>query len=97
MKKLNPQQVEHIAYLAKLSLSKVELRMFQKQLGEILSYIDKLEEVDTIRVEPTSQVTGAENIVREDAVKEGLSGKEALSGAKSFFRGMFKVKAIFEQ
>lgn len=97
MRKLNSQQVEHVADLAKLSLNKDELQMFQKQLGEILDYIDKLEEVDTIGTEPTSQVTGAQNIVRKDVAKQSMSGKEALSGAKNIFRGMFKVKAIFEQ
>lgn len=97
MKKLTTQQVKHIADLAKLSLNSQEIALFKKQLGEILSYIDKLKEVETENIEPTSQVTGLENVTREDTVEENLSKDQVLSGGKSIYQGMFKVKRVFEE
>ena len=88
--------VGHIAKLANLSLSKGEQDKFGKQLSEILSYVEKLKEVDTKNIEITSQVTGLENVTREDKSIPSLSQKEALSNAKSKHNGLFKVKAILE-
>lgn len=97
MKKLTTQQVKHIADLAKISLNSQEIALFKKQLGEILTYIDKLKEVKTENIEPTSQVTGLENVTREDTVEEGLPKNGALSGGKSVYQDMFKVKRVFEE
>jgi len=88
--------VTHIAKLADLPLAQSEKEKFGKQLSEILSYIEKLKEVDTKKVEITSQVTGLENVTREDEAKPSLSQNEALSNAKSQHNGLFKVKAILE-
>jgi aspartyl-tRNA(Asn)/glutamyl-tRNA(Gln) amidotransferase subunit C len=95
--KLTKDQVKHIAQLANLSLTEKEIAKFQKQLSDILGYIDQLNELETSKIEPTSQVTGLENVFREDKVKPGLSQKEALSSTKSKKDGYFKVKAIFEE
>ena len=89
--------VGHIAKLANLSLSKGEQDKFGKQLSEILSYVEKLKEVDTKNIETTSQVTGLENVTREDIATPSLSQEEALSNSKSTHNGMFKVKAIFKE
>lgn len=88
--------VSHVAKLANLPLKPEEREKFEKQLSEILSYVEKLKEVDTKNVETTSQVTGLENVTREDKAKPSLSQEEALSGAKSQHNGFFKVKAILE-
>ena len=66
MAKLSKSEVEHIANLARIKLSKQEVEKFQKQLSVILDYIEKLGEIDTTDVEPTAQVTGLENVLRED-------------------------------
>ncbi len=97
MKKISFLQVKHVADLAKLSLNNDELEMFQKQLEEILDYVDKLKEVETKGIKPTNQVTGALNVVREDKTKDSFSQNEVISGAKHADKGMFKVKAIFEE
>lgn len=89
--------VAHVAKLANLTLSKEEQGKFEKQLSEILSYVEKLKEVDTKNVEITSQVTGLENVTREDKPSPSLSQEEALSNSKSTHNGMFKVKAILEE
>jgi aspartyl-tRNA(Asn)/glutamyl-tRNA(Gln) amidotransferase subunit C len=60
------KEVEHIAKLARLGLSEKEKEKYAKELGGILDYIGKLNEVDTQNIEPTSQVTGLENILRQD-------------------------------
>lgn len=86
--------VKHIAKLANLPLNPQEEKKFEKQLSEILSYVEKLKEVDTKNVETTSQVTGLENVTREDNPTPSLNQEEALSNTKSKHNGLFKVKAI---
>jgi len=93
---MKKKTVKHVALLANLKLSEKEIKKFQKQLSEILAYVDKLNELNTKGIEPTSQVTGLENVFREDEPKPSLSQKEVLSGAKNTEKGMFKTKAIFE-
>lgn len=93
---LSKDQVKHVAQLAGLKLSEKELVKFQKQLSDILSYVSQLNELGTKDVEPTSQVTGLEDVFRDDEPRPSLSQKEVLSEAKSTKKGMFKIKAIFE-
>lgn len=88
--------VAHVAKLANLTLSKGEQDKFEKQLSKILSYVEKLKEVDSKNVETTSQVTGLENVTREDKITPSLSQDEVLSNSKSTHNGMFKVKAILD-
>ena len=90
--------VKHIAKLANLTLISEEESKFEKQLSDILTYVEKLREVDTKNTEQTAQVTGLENAKREDSnTQVSLSQDEALSGTKNKHNGFFKVKAIFEE
>ncbi len=89
--------VSHIAKLANLPLSDEEKKKFETQLEETATYVEELDEVDTEGVEPTSQVTGLENVTREDIVKPSLTQEEALKNAKTTHNGFFKVKGILEQ
>ena len=86
--------VPHVAKLANLSISKEEQKKFESQLSSILQYVNKLKEVDTKNVETTSQVTGLENVTREDKTTPSLSQEEVLKNAKATHNGFFKVKAI---
>lgn len=87
--------VPHVAKLANLTITPGEEGKFEKQLTEILSYVEKLESVDTSGVEETSQVTGLENVTREDIETNcELTQEEAISGSKSTHNGLFKVKGI---
>ncbi len=86
--------VNHVAKLANLTLSDDEKKKFEAQLEETVEYIKGLDEVDTNGVEPTSQVTGLENVTREDEIKPSLTQAQALSNAKSTYNGFFKVKGI---
>lgn len=86
--------ISHVAKLANLPLTDEEKKKFEKQLEETITYVESLEKVDTKGVEPTSQVTGLENVIREDVVKPSLSQEEALKNAKQTHNGFFKVKGI---
>jgi len=88
--------VAHVAKLANLSLGPRELKKFESQLSAILTYIAQLDKVETKGVEPTSQVTGLENVKREDNSSPSLSQEEVLKNTKSKHNGLFKVKAIFD-
>jgi len=86
--------VKKIAKLANISLSKNEEKDFKKQLEETLKYVENLNEIDTENTVSTSQVTGLENITREDETAPSLSQQDALKNAKSTHNGFFKVKGI---
>ena len=89
--------VSHVAKLANLKLTPEEKEKFERQLSSILDYIEQLNKVDTKGVEPTSQVTGLENVTRRDEPSPSLSQEEVLKNTKSKHNGLFKVKAIFEE
>lgn len=88
--------VSHVARLANLPLSEAEKKKFEKQLSSVLEYFEKLKNVNTSKVEPTSQVTGLENVTRDDTTTPSLPQEDVLSGAKAKHNGFFKVKAILE-
>lgn len=89
--------VKHVAKLANLPLTNEEEKKFEKQLEETLSYIENLNEIDTKNVKPTSQVTGLENVFREDIVEPSLSQDEALQNSPATEKGFIKVNAILEE
>ncbi|MBU0647027.1 Asp-tRNA(Asn)/Glu-tRNA(Gln) amidotransferase subunit GatC [Patescibacteria group bacterium] len=96
--KLTKQEVQHIAKLARLDLTDEELKKYGSQLSDVLNYIDLLREVDVKDVEPTAQVTGLENVLREDVVKD-WNEKEveaALADAPEKEDRFIKVKRIIE-
>ena len=68
MSKLTRDQVIRLAALSKLHLTESEIKKFQAELSRILYYVDMLENVDVSGLEPTYQVTGLENVMREDEV-----------------------------
>jgi aspartyl/glutamyl-tRNA(Asn/Gln) amidotransferase C subunit len=89
--------VLHIAKLANLPLRKDEIKKYEEQLSSILAYIEKLKKAKTDNVSETSQVTGLENVTRNDSTTPSLSQESAFSNTKSQQNGSFKVKAILEQ
>ncbi|MBL7156150.1 MAG: Asp-tRNA(Asn)/Glu-tRNA(Gln) amidotransferase subunit GatC [Candidatus Pacebacteria bacterium] len=94
---ISKKEVQHIAKLANLSLSEKEVIKFQKQLGDVLDYIEILNKLNTKKEKPCSQVTGLENIFKQDKVKKSFSQNQALSNAKSKYNGYFKIKGIFQE
>lgn len=89
--------VEHIARLAKLSFSDEEKAKFTEQFNEILSFMEKLNELDTSNVEPLSHVIELNNVLREDVVKPSLPTEEALKNAPSKTDAFFKVPKVIDR
>lgn len=94
---LTPLEVKKIATLARLSLSEAETENYAEQLTAIFGYVEMLNEVDTQGVEETCQVTGLQNVVREDvAVDCDEETKKQLSEAFCEKQGsLLKVKGVF--
>lgn len=92
--KISKNQVEHVAHLARLTLSADELERITGQLDKLLSYVDKLDELDTHTVVPTSHVFSVCNAFRDDIVKESLPRKESLMNAPQHNGELFLVPKI---
>lgn len=92
--KISKKEVEHVARLARLSLTDEELNRMTGQLDNILSYVDKLEELDTTNVVPTTHVFSLSNAFREDVIKESLSQEEAVKNGPQQDGEMFQVPRI---
>lgn len=94
--KISRKEVEHVALLARLELNEDEVERFSHQLSAILTYMDKLNELDTRAVEPTSHVIPVTNVFREDEVKEGAWGRVDLSNAPDQEQQHYRVPKIIE-
>ncbi len=70
---ITPDDVKKLAELARLNLTDEEVARYTTELGSVLGYVEQLAEVDVTGVEPTSQVTGLQNVLREDVVVEGMA------------------------
>lgn len=92
--KISRKEVEHVAHLARLHLSEDELEKMTAQLDTILSYVDKLEELDTRDVSPTTHAFSVCNAFREDEVHPSLPTEEALSCSARHNGAMFQVPRI---
>lgn len=98
--KLNEQEVRRVAELANLALRDDEIARMAQDLDKILTYIDKLNELDTTGVEPMSQVLyDAEETatLREDRERATLGNAAALANAPLAGSGYFKVPKVFER
>lgn len=88
--------VGHIAHLARLAITVEEGEKFSQQLSSILEYVNKLEELDTLGIEPTSHLFGVSNVMREDSVRPSLSIDEALMNAPDRSGDFYRVSKIIE-
>lgn len=88
--------IDKVAKLANIDLSKEEKETFGKQLTQILDYVTQVESVDTKGVEPTFNVSLNRNIQRPDSPVESLTQKEALQNAKATKSEQFVTKGVFE-
>jgi aspartyl-tRNA(Asn)/glutamyl-tRNA(Gln) amidotransferase subunit C len=89
-------QVEAIAALAQLELDEMELDLFGRQLGDILSYVDQLQRIDATGVPPTASVVPAHAADRDDEVRPSLDRREAIDNAPDPARetGLFRVPRV---
>ena len=77
--KITLDEVKYVSNLARLELQDEEAAAMAGQLDQILSYVDKLNELDTSQVEPTTQVISTTNAFREDELRTSLSQEKALA------------------
>lgn len=94
--KLTLKEVEHIADLARLSLTEGEKARFREQLSEILDYAARLQAVDTSNIPPTSSVLPARTVLRKDEIRPGLSLEDVLRNAPETERNQFRVPPVLE-
>lgn len=80
---ISDETIEYVGILAKLELSEDEKERAKKDMGEMLDYIDKLNELDTSAVEPMSHVFPVNNVFREDVVTNGDGSEDTLANAPS--------------
>ncbi|WP_160035833.1 Asp-tRNA(Asn)/Glu-tRNA(Gln) amidotransferase subunit GatC [Paenibacillus sp. An7] len=90
------QDVQHVAKLARLNLSDEEETQLTEQLNAILQYAEKLNELDTDGIEPTTHVLHVSNVMREDEVRESLPIEKVMLNAPDEEEGQIKVPAILE-
>ena len=95
--RLTSDQIKHVAKLADLPLTSKEEKKYSEQLSKILDYIDQLNSVDTSGVEPTFNVSGQNNVMREDESVASLSQDEALQNAPQKENGLIKTKGVFQE
>ena len=82
--------------LARLSLTEEEKELFGEQLSSILDYMEKLNELDTEHIEPTSHVLTLSNVMREDAPRDSIPREDALSNAPDRTDKFYRVPKIIE-
>jgi len=90
------KDVEHVARLARLALTEPEIERMRTQLNGILAYIEKLNELDTADVEPTSHAVPLVNVMRDDEPGRCLPRDEALANAPDRAGEFFRVPRIIE-
>ncbi len=88
--------VRYTAQLARLHLSEEEIAKFQAQLSQVLTYVEKLEQVDVSGVEPTAHANAVVNVWRADEAHPWFTQQEALANAPRQANGLFIVPKVLE-
>lgn len=96
MAKTSDLDVAYVARLARLNLTDEETALFQKQLGDVLNYAEKLREVDVSDVESAAHALPIFNVFREDAPRDWFTAQQALSNAPRQANGLFIVTKVVE-
>lgn len=99
MQKITPEIIEEVATLARLALTEKEKKMYAQQLSMIFDYVDMLQSVDSTDVDITCQVTGLEDVFREDVVHDSdeETRKKLLSAFPEKVGNLLRVKAVFSE
>lgn len=93
---ISDETIEYVGILAKLELSKEEKEQAKKDMGKMLDYFDKLNELDTTGIEPMSHITKVQNVFREDVVTNGDEHEKTLKNAPGEKDNMFMVPKTFD-
>lgn len=95
--RLSRDEVEHIAELARLTLSEEERALYQEQLSAILAYFERLQELDTEAIAPTASALPLQSVMREDEPGPTLPREDILANAPAAAEGCFQVPAVLDQ
>ena len=93
-KGFSEEEVEHLAWLARIEISNEEKKLFTHQLSIILDYFYVIDTVDTKDITPTLHILDITNVFREDIVKDSIPNDEALTNATIKEKGYFKAPKI---
>jgi len=96
MAEITKDQVKHVAHLARLEITDEEAGQFTEHLSAIITYAEKLNELDTEGIEPTTHVLDLKNVFRKDEAKHTITQEEALKNAPDAQDGQFRVPSILE-
>ncbi|MCX8131644.1 MAG: Asp-tRNA(Asn)/Glu-tRNA(Gln) amidotransferase subunit GatC [Clostridia bacterium] len=94
--RITRETIEHVANLARLNLSEQEKEKLTSEMGNIIAYVDKLNELDTGSIQPTSHVLPVKNVFREDKTEKSYDREKILANAPSQEDGCFKVPKVVE-
>ena len=96
MKEITVKDIEYVAELARLDLTDEEKKLLTPQLKDILGYVEKLSQLDTDKIVPTSHILSLKNVLRHDQRKKSLDQGEVMDMAPKKQDGMFRVPRIIE-
>ncbi len=97
MELIDKKTVKHVALLSRLVLNDNELELYSSQLAAILTYINKLNKVDTKDTPPTTRMSSAkENVFRPDVEKKSLETEDVLRNAPEKDGNFFKIPKVIE-
>jgi aspartyl-tRNA(Asn)/glutamyl-tRNA(Gln) amidotransferase subunit C len=88
--------VAYVARLARINLTEDETKMFQKQLDDVLMYVEKLRQVDVTDIDAAATALPVFNVLRKDVPRDWFTAKEALSNAPRQANGLFVVPKVVE-
>jgi aspartyl-tRNA(Asn)/glutamyl-tRNA(Gln) amidotransferase subunit C len=96
MAKTSDLDVAYVAKLARINLSEAEAKVFQKQLDDVLEYVEKLRQADISDMEPAAHALPIFNVFREDAPRDWFTAEHALSNAPRKANGHFNLPKVVE-
>ena len=88
--------VAYVARLSRINLTEDEAKIFQKQLDDVLKYVEKLRELDVTNVDVAAHALPVFNIFRDDAPRDWFTAEQALSNAPRQANGLFVVPKVVE-
>jgi aspartyl-tRNA(Asn)/glutamyl-tRNA(Gln) amidotransferase subunit C len=94
---LTPEDVDHVAALARLGITPEERARFAEQLSGILEHFRALQELDTGEIPPTAQVLNLRNVMRPDVSRPSATQTEVLANAPKRDNGFFRVPLVLEE
>jgi aspartyl-tRNA(Asn)/glutamyl-tRNA(Gln) amidotransferase subunit C len=96
MARTSDLDVAYVARLARINLTEAEAEVFQKQLDDVLRYVEKLRQADVTHVEPAAHGLPIFNVFREDAPRDWFTAEQALSNAPRKANGLIIVPKVVE-